>query len=189
MAVEIEIKMKVVHLAPVRDRLRAVGATHVGEVTETNVFFDTPDRALLSSDCGLRLRHNRDCHTHKEKLVVTYKGPRGEGPVKKREEIEFSVDKAEAMEEVLTRIGYVRQLAFEKRRETWKLEKSTIELDSVPELGSFVEIEAPTEAEVMRLREKLDLKDVAAIVPTYADLFSQHLAERGKRETTLKLTG
>jgi adenylate cyclase class 2 len=186
MPLEIEIKMKVEHLAPVRDRLRAEGATHVGEVTETNVFFDTPDRALLGSDCGLRLRHNRDCHSHQEELVVTYKGPRGEGPVKKREEIEFGVDKAEAMEEILARLGYARQLAFEKRRETWTLDECTIELDSLPELGSFVEIEAPSESEVMRLRERLGLKDVAPVAPTYADLVSQHLSGRGTRETTLK---
>jgi adenylate cyclase class 2 len=186
MAVEIEIKLKVDHLAPVRDRLRALGATHVGEVTETNVFLDTPDRALLGSDCGLRLRHNRDCHTHAEKLVVTYKGPRGEGPVKRREEIEFGVDKPEQFEQVLERLGYVRQLSFEKRRETWRLEKCTVELDSLPELGSFVEIEAASEAEVKRVRERLGLNDITAIVPTYADLVSHHLSDRGRRENTLK---
>jgi adenylate cyclase class 2 len=185
MAVEIEIKMKVDHLAPVRDRLRQIGAKLAGEVMETNTFFDTPDRALLASDCGLRLRRSRDCATKAEKLVATYKGPRGEGPVKKREEIEVAVDKQQPAEELFERLGYVRQLSFEKRRETWKLEKCTVELDSLPELGSFVEIECPTEAEVMRLREKLDLANVPAVMPTYADLVSHHLSDRGHRETSL----
>ena len=186
MPVEIEIKLKVDHLAPVRDKLRAVGATHVGEVTETNVFFDTPDRALLGSDCGLRLRRNRDCHTHKEKLVVTYKGPRAEGPVKRREELEFAVDHPDALEQVLERLGYVPQLSFEKRRETWRLDKCTVELDSLPEIGSFIEIEAPSEAEVKRVREKLGLNDTPAVAPTYADIVSHHLSDRGRRENTLK---
>ena len=186
MPVEIEIKLKVDHLAPVRDRLRALGATHVGEVMETNTFFDTPDRALLASDCGLRLRHTRDGATKREKLIVTYKGPRGEGQVKKREEIEVGVDRADAAELMLERLGYVRQLSFEKRRETWRLEKAIVELDSLPELGSFVEIECPSEAEVMRIRETLGLANVEPVSPTYADLVSQHLSDRGHRETILR---
>jgi predicted adenylyl cyclase CyaB len=186
MPVEIEIKLKVEHLAPVRDRLRALGAQHVGEVMETNTFFDTSDRALLASDCGLRLRHSRDGATKQEKLIVTYKGPRGEGQVKKREEIEVSVDRADAAEQMMERLGYVRQLSFEKRRETWRLDQCTVELDSLPELGSFVEIECPSEADVMRIREKLGLANVEPVAPTYADMVSHHLSDRGHRETTLK---
>ena len=189
MAVEIEIKLKVDHLAPVRDRLREFGAQPIGEAMETNTFFDTPDRALLASDCGLRLRRSRNCATKAEKLVVTYKGPRGEGQVKKREELEVGVDRADAAEQMMERLGYVRQLSFEKRRETWKLDKCTVELDSLPELGSFVEIEGPTEADVMKLREKLGLAHVPAVTPTYADLVSHHLSDRGHRETTLTFTG
>lgn len=186
MPVEIEIKLKVHHLAPVRDRLREIAATHVGEVMETNAFFDTSDRALLASDCGLRLRHSRDVATKQEKLVVTYKGPRGEGQVKKREEIEFGVDRADGIEQFLERLGYVRQLSFEKRRETWKLEKCTIELDLLPELGSFVEIECPTEADVTKIQEQLGLTDQPVVPKTYPDLVAHHLNDRGSHETTLR---
>ena len=186
MAVEIEIKIKVDHLAPVRDRLRELGAQHVGEAMETNVFFDTPDRVLLGSDCGLRLRHSRDGATKQEKFIVTYKGPRGEGQVKKREEIEVRVDRADAAELMMERLGYVRQLSFEKRRETWKLDKCLVELDALPELGSFVEIEGASEAEVIRVREKLGLVDVAVVAKTYPDLVAHHLSDRGHGETTLK---
>ena len=185
MAFEIEIKMKIDHLAPVRDRLRAIGAKLIGEVMETNVFFDTPDRTLLASDCGLRLRRSRNCATKEEKLIATYKGPRGEGQVKKREEIEVAVDKQQPTEELLERLGYVRQLSFEKRRETWKLEKCVVELDSLPELGSFVEIEGASESDVMKTRERLGLVNVAVVAPTYADLVAHHLSDRGHRETSL----
>ena len=88
MPVETEIKLKVDHLAPVRDRLKEIGARRVGEVMETNIFFDTYDRSLLASDCGLRIRCSHDLTAHGcEKLVLTYKGPRGEGAVKRREEV------------------------------------------------------------------------------------------------------
>ena len=185
MAVEIEIKLKVDHLAPVRDRLRQIGAKLIGEVMETNTFFDTPDRALLASDCGLRLRRSRNCATKAEKLIATYKGPRGEGQVKKREEIEVAVDQQQPTEQLFERLGYVRQLSFEKRRETWRIDKCVVELDSLPELGSFVEIEGATEADVMKIREKLGLASVPAVTPTYADLVAHHLSDRGNRETSL----
>src|SRR3954470_2005627 len=110
MPIEIEVKLKVDHLSPVRDKLRSLGAKHVGEVMETNVFFDTPDRALLASDCGLRIRraHQVIAGSGKETLIMTYKGPRGEGAVKRREEIECAVAPLDAAIEMLARLGYER---------------------------------------------------------------------------------
>src|SRR5205823_629760 len=129
----IEIKLKVDHLAPIRDRLRQVGAMRLGEVLETNVFFDTPDRALLASDCGLRLRRARHLSGDgNEELVLTYKGPRGEGDVKRREEIEVGVDRLDATVQILEHLGYLPMLTFEKRRERWTIDGCKIELDLLP---------------------------------------------------------
>jgi adenylate cyclase class 2 len=179
MAVEIEIKMKVDHLAPVRDRLRAIGAKLIGEVMETNVFFDTPDRALLGSDCGLRLRRSRDCATKAEKLIATYKGPRGGGQVKKREEIEVAVDKQQPAEELFQRLGYVRQLSFEKRRETWRVAECLVELDELPQLGCFVEIEGPDEEAVLEVREALELEDRPLVKKSYIAMVDELLKSSG----------
>ena len=63
MSVEIEAKMKVDDLGVVRERLKAVGATLVGEYLERNVFFDTEDRLLLTADEGLRVRLARDTNS------------------------------------------------------------------------------------------------------------------------------
>lgn len=180
MPVEIEIKLKVDDLAAVRERLNRLGAKRLGEVVETNIFFDTADRALLGSDCGLRLRLSRDTAHNTEKLRITYKGPRAEGPVKAREEVEVGVDSMDSAAELLDRLGYTRMLTFEKRRETWSLEEDcSIELDTLPQIGSFVEIECKSEADVLRIREKLGFADVKPVLPTYADLVSRHLNDRG----------
>jgi adenylate cyclase class 2 len=186
MALEIEIKLRIDHLAPVRDRLRALGAKHLGEALETNIFFDTNDRTLLASDCGLRLRRSHDIATRKDRLAVSYKGPRGEGPIKSREEIEIIVDDRDATIELLQRLGYDQVLAFEKRRETWMLESCRVELDTLPQLGSFVEIECPTQQDVLRIQEKLGLADIPAVAKTYPDLVAHHFSDRGARETILK---
>jgi adenylate cyclase class 2 len=188
MAVEIEIKMKVDDLAPVREKLKHLGARRMHEVLETNIFFDTREHDLLASDCGLRLRRARDLETAQEKLVITYKGPRAEGFVKRREEIEVIVDKLDPAVTLLERLGYVRQLSFEKRRENWKLERCSVELDTLPKLGSFVEIECANEAEILSVRKKLGLEHLEPISSTYADLVSQLFSDQHTRESTLKFT-
>jgi len=185
MPVEIEIKLKVDDLAIVRRRLEELRAARVKETLETNLFFDTADRSLRSSDRGLRVRRNRDIHSGKEKLIVTYKGPRAAGPVKSREEIEMSVDSLDAAAAIFARLGFAQVLSFEKKRETWTLDRCTIELDQLPQLGSFIEIEGPSQDDVLSAREKLGLTDVPLTTPTYAELVSHHLAGRGTLEATL----
>src|SRR5256885_1658081 len=101
MPLEIEMKMKVEDLAAVRERLKRLRASRVREVLETNIFFDTPDRALLATDCGLRLRISRDLASGKERIGITYKGPRDDGDVKTREEIEVAVDSMESAVQLL----------------------------------------------------------------------------------------
>ena len=51
--------------------------------------------------------------------------------------------------------------------------------------AKYVEIEGASESDVVKVREKLGLAGVAAVVPTYADLVSHHLSDRGHRETSL----
>jgi adenylate cyclase class 2 len=185
MPVEIEIKLKVPDLVPVREKLKQLGAAPAGEVDETNVFFDTPERMLLGTDCALRLRRNRNRADGHEKLVLTYKGPRAEGPVKRREEIEVQVDSFQHTVDLLARLGYERQLIFEKRRESWHLDQCLVELDTLPQLGNYVEFECLTEAEVLHRQEQLGLSHLTPIPVSYPDLVSRHLHDRRSREKLL----
>src|SRR3712207_3514075 len=105
MPVEIEAKMKVESLDPVRDRLRAAGAQPVGRFLETNIFFDTEDRSLLAADEGLRLRVNRDRETGGAQNVITYKGPPQHGQLKARDEIEVDVGNADDAGTLLEKLG------------------------------------------------------------------------------------
>ena len=168
MGVETELKMKVDSHERVRAALRASGAMGVGSVMEINRFFDKPDRALLAEDRGLRIRTNAGSEqtTH----IVTYKGPREKGPMKRREEIEFSVDDPQAAAQVLTALGYQLVLAFEKRRESWELGGCKVELDEVPHLGTFVEIEGADEKSIAAVQKMLRLEESASIADSYIAL-------------------
>jgi adenylate cyclase, class 2 len=170
MAVETEIKLKVASHGPVRDKLRALGAKRVGSVMETNRFFDRADHALLSGDRGLRLRTNLDDESGKSTHIVTYKGPRQRGPVKKREEIEFGVDDPENAARVFEVLGLELELSFQKRRESWELDACKIELDEVPHLGTFVEIEGFDAKCIQTLQTKLGLEREQSIQDSYIGL-------------------
>jgi adenylate cyclase class 2 len=179
MPVEIEAKMKVADHAQIRQRLRDNHAKHESTVLETNTFFDTSDRSLSSHDKGLRLRHTTDTQTHEEKSKLTFKGPRQHGKLKNREEHELEVGNSQDAKALLEALGFAKMVSFQKRRESWMLDKCHVELDEVPYLGTFVEIEGPDEDAVMRVRERLQLQDNEPIMTSYISMLMSHLKEKG----------
>jgi adenylate cyclase class 2 len=186
MPVEIEAKMSVASFDPVRAKLRERGARHAGDHFEVNIFFDTDDRSLLASDEGLRLRLERDNASGHERHVITWKGPRQLGPLKSREEVEVEVVGGERAAQLLERLGYLRTLSFEKRRESWELDGCKVELDEVPHLGRFVEVEGPDEQTVLHVRDRLGLSDRPMIKGSYITLLMSHLQERGQTTKDVK---
>lgn len=179
MAVEIEAKMKVDDLDAVRAKLREAGARRVGRDLEVNTFFDTEDRSLLATDEGLRVRKSQNADTGETSVVMTYKGPRHHGILKSREEVELPVGDLDAATELLSKLRFKIVLSFEKRRETWELEGCKVELDELPHLGTYVEIEGPAEAAVLKVRGMLGLNDRGLVKASYAALLGEYVQERG----------
>lgn len=177
MPLEIEAKMKVNDLDAVRRRLDAAGAARGGHFLETNLFFDTEDRSLLAADQGLRLRINRDLETGTEQYILTFKGPRRHGSLKTRDEHELAVADPRAAATLLSHLGYAQVLSFQKKRESWMLDDCHIELDDLPHLGSFVEIEGPSEQAVLDIRSRLGLADRALVRASYIGLLMSYLQE------------
>ena len=180
MPVEIEAKMAVAELDVVRVRLRELGAQPAGRVFETNAFFDTEDRSLLAADEGLRLRRNVDRDTGAQQHIITYKGPRQHGQLKARDEVEVTVGGSDEAVQLLERLGFLRMLAFEKRRESWLLDGCKVELDELPYLGSFVEVEGPADEPVLKVRAQLGLADRPIVKSSYIAMLMGYLQERGQ---------
>lgn len=180
MAIEIEAKMRIDGMEEITQRLRAEGASYVGTVTERNTYFDTPEASLKSADEGLRVRTELQPHDNSTRVVVTYKGPRQAGPFKTRREIEFTVSDADAAESLFDALHYIKVLTFEKRRQTWRLDHCEVVLDTLPELGHFLEIEGPGEAAVDVVRRRLGLEDHPLITTSYLGLICGHLEDHGR---------
>ena len=166
MAREIEAKVKCTGLAAIRRRLVELGARRVRSGLERNVCFDTPESALYAGDSLLRLRK---CGP----TVLTYKGPRANAgdKVKSRVEIEVEVGDFEAMRELLAALGFVKVWAYEKKREEWKVGKTKICLDTLPRMGTYVEVEGKSEGELMRVLRKLGIARSDATSRTYAEIW------------------
>lgn len=170
---ELECKLAVDSHEPVRDALRAAGATRVGRVREFNRLFDRADGSLRDAGCGLRVRQVTLLEGDGPGSSVTYKGPVQKGAFKLREEIETAVADSEAMEKLLVALGYKVHVSFEKLRETWRLGGCLVELDELPQLGEFVEVEGPDDTSINRVIEHLQLEKAIQIRENYVTLVAR----------------
>jgi adenylate cyclase class 2 len=148
--IEIEAKVKLENPAKLRGLLKSAGAKYEGRALEKNWLYDHPERTLARNDKLLRLRE-------KEKVSLTFKGPRERSEYKKREEMEICFPDASSARSLLEAVGFSQWFYYEKIRETWRLEASEIVLDELPGLGLFVEVEAPSDKEVEAIRKRLKL--------------------------------
>ena len=171
MKVEIETKLKVESLDAVAGRLDKLGAKFNGLACEMDIYFDSPDKSLIESDRGLRLRKRK--LDGRESIILTYKGPRQKTRLKSRQEIEVQIDDFEAMVEMLTTLGYEKRISFEKQRRFYEFDDCLVTLDELPELGGFVEIEGPDEKRITSVAEKLNLSNIDHIDKSYAVLMAE----------------
>jgi adenylate cyclase class 2 len=172
---EVELKVRADHAA-VRRRLSALGAERVGTVTQVDTYYDAPHRDFGTTDEALRLRRERNDEGSTTRL--TYKGPLVEAASKTRRELETAVDDGDRLGEILEAVGFDPAAVVEKERERYRLDGYTVTLDSVADLGEFVEVEreAP-EADVESVREgatarlrDLDLDPAEQIRTSYLGL-------------------
>lgn len=179
MALEIEAKIKVDSLAPVKAKLEAAGATFIGDFLETNVMFDTDDRSLLAADKGLRVRCARNAADRSEQCTMTYKGPRSHSALKSRPETELEVGNFHAAIELLEQLKFHQVLSFEKRRQSWELGGCKVELDELPHLGCFIEIEGHSEQAIKDVQKTLGLADRPVVKTAYVGLMMSYLQDKG----------
>ena len=189
MAVEIEAKMRFDDTTALVENLIQAGAAKVRTVLEVNTYFDTPKRALCASDRGLRLRIEREEHGPYKSVTIGSKGPRVPSELKRRSEIEVPVEPggAEAAHELLQGLGYQPVLTFEKRRTRYKLGDCLVELDHLPYLGRFVEIEGPSDQAVLGVRKQLGLDQVPLISTSYIAMLSDYLTKNGITDDYIRL--
>jgi len=180
MAEEIEAKVRAASPESVRRRMAGRGAAGGETVLEVNRLFDDPRRSLRLAGAALRLREERRPGDGALlRALVTYKGPRRPGPLKRRPEFETAVADAGALRTILEALGLAETFRYDKRRTAWHDGDCEVVLDEVPHLGWFVEVEGPSEAAVLARLADLGLGGEPLISRTYIELLSEHLASAG----------
>lgn len=189
MSIEIEAKMRLTNRDKLVARLDELGADFIATLSETNSYYDAPTGELKSTDRGLRTRIEVvNAGTPDEQVVttITHKGPRAHGTLKSREETELVVDNARDAARLLGALGYHHVLTFEKRRTRYLLDECRIELDELPVIGSFIEIEGPSDEQVLAVREKLGLSASPLIKSSYIAMLKTHLQETHSESVMMK---
>jgi adenylate cyclase, class 2 len=168
---EIELKVQVPDLAPVRERLMANGALLTEKTGEHDIYFNAPHRDFAVTDEALRVRYSSG------RTIVTYKGAkRRDLQFKAREELNVIVEEGIQFELMLERIGFRKTAVVDKNREYYSFENASIALDEVKGLGYFVEIEIMrSESDAMdtsmieRIAEKIGVRG-EQILASYLEL-------------------
>ena len=168
---EIEIKLPVADLAPVRDRLERTGARlHAPRHEESNDLYDDPDRRLSGSGRTVRLRRAAG------RAILTYKGAsRFESGARVREEREVEVSDAGEADGILAGLGLRKSFRYEKRREEWETGGCAVALDETP-IGNFVEIEGDPAA-IRKVVGALGLDASEAAPYSYPELYLRRRKE------------
>ena len=135
---EVELKVRADHEA-VRERLSTLGAADAGAVTQVDTYYDAPHRDFAETDEALRIRREEGADGSATR--VTYKGPLVEAESKSRREVETGVDDAADLDSILDALGFSPAAVVEKERERYVLDDYTVTLDTVGDLGEFVEVE------------------------------------------------
>ncbi|MEZ3114428.1 class IV adenylate cyclase [Halobaculum sp. MBLA0147] len=156
-----EVKVRADHEA-VRAELAESDAEPLGAVEQVDTYYDAPDRDFAETDEALRIRRETvvapepdeyggetdpgepEPTAETETTKVTYKGPLVETESKTREEYETAVADGEALAGVLDGLGYEPAATVEKHRERFALDDYVVTLDTVTDLGTFVEVERET---------------------------------------------
>ncbi|OGO48444.1 MAG: hypothetical protein A2Z30_08455 [Chloroflexi bacterium RBG_16_64_43] len=179
---EIEVKLHVADLAPLRAALAAHSAAlEQPRMLEVNLRFDTPEGTLAQRREILRLRRSRD-------VRLTHKRPaQPAGGLFGRPEVEVVVEDFEAAREVLERSGFVVVVRYEKYRALYNLGAVQVALDELP-LGAFVELEGPSAAALEQAARDLGLPWNQVFQGSYLSIFDWLRANRGLTARNLTFT-
>lgn len=173
---ELEIKIQISseeHFQAIYESCNKLFGPPVSHVLQLDEYYDTPDRQLKKQDLVIRIRSNG------EKKMIALKSPRVELPsgMTNRIELEFLSAEGEKVDEQLLSQGLNSNEAAEKERWSFIYDDCEIVLDRLPFIGSFIEIEGPSEVAIHKIVDMLDLSSSQIIRKNYGELMRDKFRE------------
>ena len=161
---EIEVKILDINVKSLKSKLNSLNALKVKNEMQYNYIYDFKDKKLINGGGYARIRLTKDLDTNKTKVYMTVKKLVSKDTYKKMEEHESLVESKEIGEGIFKALGLVNQDIIIKKRESYKIKNSLIEIDTnekkfIP--FPYIEIESPSEKELEEIVEILgfNMKD------------------------------
>lgn len=173
---ELEIKIQISseeHFQAIYDSCNRLFGPAISHVFQLDEYYDTPDGQLKKQDLVIRIRSNG------EKKTIALKSPRIELPsgMTNRIELEFLSAEGETVHDQLLSQGLKPNEAAEKERWTFIYNDCEIVLDRLPFIGSFIEIEGPSEDAIQNIVQLLSLSTCQVVRKNYGELMKDKFRE------------
>lgn len=139
-----ELKAKVDNLEPIRRKLKALKAKHVGTFQQTDIYFDVPKGRL-------KLRQ-----INSEKTQLIYYERENISKPKRSDVFIIEIPESKAFTALLKKILKVKA-TVKKTREIYWHQKTQIHLDTVDSLGCYVEFERETPSTLKEIEINIKL--------------------------------
>jgi adenylate cyclase class 2 len=134
--IEVEIKIPIDRPEGISEKLKEKGGILIGLSNQEDTYLNAPHRDYAQTDEALRIRSTS---TGAE---ITYKGEKMKGMgAKAREEINIPIVDTAQFIRLFSALGFTPSAQVNKIREEWTYKGTTVSLDTVTGLGTFVEIE------------------------------------------------
>ena len=154
---EIEAVFLEVNKESIEQKLKEIGAQKIGDIFYRHTSFDFPDYRLDKDNSWIRLRDEGGevMLAFKKRLGVTSQD--GSTNDESMEEVEVSVSSYEDTKTLLKKVGLIEKHEAEKKRTRWKKGDVEFDIDTWPEIPTFLEIEATSWDDIDRTAEMLGL--------------------------------
>ena len=162
---EVEVKLPLDDKIAMKQAIIEAGGIALNSEIQEDIYYDHPCRSFSETDESVRVRYRTRTEgppiteSGHAPVELTYKGPKIDKATKTR--IEYTVNLAEAekdsMIQILLNAGFKHVAKVVKHREFFDIEGITASLDSVTDVGEYIEFEliAHGKDEMKKARERI----------------------------------
>lgn len=139
--IEVEVKIPLKDIKDTEQRLINAGFSQVSMIRERDIYFTSEFHDFKALDEAMRIRTIEDCYWGGQTSVITFKGAKLDKISMSRPEYETSVGDDKTAIHILESIGFKSVPAVDKLRKILKRDNIEACLDTVTNLGDFLELE------------------------------------------------